>query len=148
MEIHNIQKHNTSQTFKALRLKKGAESYIKSMPKQLSEKIDKISKDLENTTYYHLDIGKDGYYICNNDNEKYYLPISIVNAGKTIIIKVKQGLSQISIKLNYKTINEAINAIRNTTKTKTQIERTSEIVKTLDNYYNEYNQKGKQYENK
>ena len=138
MEVHNIQKYNTFHTFKALRLKRGSVSYIKSMPKQMSGKIDEISKDLENTTYYHLDIGKDGYYICNNDNEKYYLPINIINAGKTIIIKARQGLSQISIKLKYKTMNEAKDVIRNTTNAKTQIERTSEIVKTLDNYYNEY----------
>ena len=104
----------------------------------MSEKIDTISKDLENTAYYHLDIGKDGYYICNNDNEKYYLPINIINAGKAIIIKVRQGLSQVSIKLKYKTMNEARDAVKNTTNAKTQIERTSEIVKILDNYYKKY----------
>ena len=138
MKIQKIQKYNTSQTFKALRLRQGSASYIKSMPKQSSEKIDKISNDLEKTAYYHLDIGKDGYYICNNKSEKYYLPINIINAGKTIVIRARQGLSQVSIKLKYKTTGEAVNAVKNIKNAKTQIERTSEIVKILDNYYNKY----------
>ena len=138
MEIQSIKKCKTSLTFKTLRLKRGSESYIKSMPKQSSEKIDKISNDLEKTAYYHLDIGKDGYYICSKDNEKFYLPINIINAGKTIIIKARQGLSQVSIKLKYKTTGEAVNAVKNIKNAKTQIERTSEIVKILDNYYNKY----------
>lgn len=139
MKINNIQKYNnTSQTFKALRHKRGSASYIKTLPKQTSEKLDKISKDLENTNFYHLDISKDGYYICNNDNEKYYLPINIINAGKALIVKARQGLSQVSIKLKYKTTNEATETLRNIKNVETQIERTSEIVKALDNYYNKY----------
>ncbi len=139
MKINNIQKYNnTSQTFKALRHKRGSASYIKTLPKQTSEKLDKISKDLENTNFYHLDISKDGYYICNNDNEKYYLPINIINAGKVIIIKARQGLTQISVKLKYKTTNEVKNILEQIKSAKTQIERTSAIVKVLDNYEKEY----------
>lgn len=136
MEIHNIQ--NTTHTFKALRLKKGSASYIESMPKQVSDKLDTISKNLENTSYYHLDIGKDDYYICHNDGEKYFLPINIINAGKVIIIKAKQGLTQISVKLKYKTTNEVKNILEQIKSAKTQIERTSAIVKVLDNYEKEY----------
>ena len=138
MEIHNIQKYNATQTFTALRLKKGSQSFINSMPKQMSDKLDEISKSLENTTYYHLDIGKDSYYICHKDGERFYLPVTIANAGKAVIIKAKQGLSQISFKLKYKTTAEAKDVIEKTRAAKTQLERTSEIVKILDNYEKEY----------
>ena len=138
MKIYNTQKYNTTQTFTALRLKPGSASYIKLMPKQVSSKLDEISKSLEDTTYYHLDIGKDNYYICRNDGERYFLPINIINAGKTLIIKAKQGLTQISVKLKYNTINEVKNIITKTSSVKTQIERTAEIVKILDNYKKQY----------
>ena len=138
MEVNNIQKYNLNNTFKALRYKKGAETFIKSMPKQASDKLDEISKSLENTNYYHLDINKNEYYICHNDGEKYYLPINLINAGKTIILKARQGMTQMSIKLKYQTTNEVKNIIERTKSVKTQIERTSEIVKILDNYEKEY----------
>lgn len=138
MKIHNIQKNNTTQTFTALRLKPGSASYIKSMPKQVSCKLDEISKKLEDTTSYHLDICKDNYYICRNDGERYYLPINMVNAGKTLIIKAKQGLTQISVKLKYKTTNDVKAAIAKTQSVKTQFERIAEIVKILDDYEKQY----------
>ena len=36
---------------------------------------------------------------------------NIINAGKVIIIKAKQGLTQISVKLKYKTTNEVKNIL-------------------------------------
>lgn len=138
MEVKNIQKYSFNQTFHALRFKKNAEYYIKSMPKPASDKLEEISKKLENTTFYHLEISKNEYYICHNDGEKYFLPINLINAGKAIIVKAKQGLSQISLKLKYNTTNEVKDIIAKTKSVKTQIERISEIVKILDNYEKEY----------
>ena len=66
------------------------------------------------------------------------MPLTIANAGKAVIIKAKQGLSQISFKLKYKTTAEAKDVIEKTRPAKTQLERTSEIVKILDNYEKEY----------
>lgn len=136
MQIDNIQTYNNSnQNFKALRLKNGFEKYVKSMPKILN-KLDDIEQDLSNTKNYHLDIGSDGFYITHTNGEKMYTPINIANAGKVLVIKARQGFSQAIKKLKYGTSQEVKQIEQNIKNAPTQIERTAEIVKVLDDYEN------------
>ena len=133
MQINNIQLYNNSnQNFNALRIK--SERYVSSMPEKVINILDDIGKDLEDTKYYHLDIGKDGFFINHINGEKLFPPININNVGKSLIIRARQGLTQISKRLNYKTTNEVKNIEEKIKCSSTQIERTAEIVKVLDNY--------------
>ena len=101
MRINNINNLDTNTSFKELRLKRGAEQYISTVPKNVSEKLNKIKEELADTKFFHLDIGKDCFYICQADGEKFYQPFIITKAGKVLLIKSRQGLSQISKKLKY-----------------------------------------------
>jgi len=135
MQINNIKTYNNSnQNFKALRIKRGSNKYISSMPDKVIGKLDGVGEDLANTKYYHLDIGNDGFFINHISGEKFFPPINIYNVGKALIIKARQGLTQITKRLNYETTNEVKNIEEKIRGSETQIERTAEIVKVLDNY--------------
>ena len=135
MQINNIKTYNNSnQNFKALRIRRGADKYISSMPDKVIDKLDGVGEDLANTKYYHLDIGNDGFFINHISGEKFFPPININNVGKALIIKARQGLTQITKRLNYETTNEVKNIEEKIKSSSTQIERTAEIVKVLDNY--------------
>ncbi len=137
MQIDNIQTYNNSkQNFKALRIKRGSDKYISSMPNKVIDRLDCIGEDLANTKYYHLDIGNDGFFINHVSGEKFFPPININNVGKALIIKARQGLTQISKRLNYETTSEVKNIEEKIKSSSTQIERIAEIVKVLDNYEN------------
>lgn len=135
MQINNIQTYNNSnQNFKALRLKKDSGKYVSALPDKVLNQLDDIGRYIANTKYYHLDIGADNFYITHLNEEKLFLPITITNAGKVLIIKAKQGLSQITKKLKFETTTE-VKALENSIKqSTTQLERTSKIVKLLDDY--------------
>ncbi len=75
MKVNSIQNYNTKPAFYALRFKKGSQHYISTMPKKVADKLDDIAKKLEDTTFYHLDVGLDSYYVCHKDGERYYLQI-------------------------------------------------------------------------
>ena len=134
MKVNDIQNHNTKPAFNALRFKNGSQNYISTMPKKVADKLEDIAKKLEDTTFYHLDIGRDSYYVSHKDGERYYLPILVNNAGKVFLIKFRQGLSQISFKLKYNTPNDVKKIYARVNAAPTQFERTAEIVKILDEY--------------
>ena len=134
MQVNNIQTYNNKPQFKALRLKSGSERYISSMPDKVLNKLDSIGNYLSETQFYHLDIEQDNFHIRHTHGEKLYLPILINNAGNTLIIKAKQGVSQISKKLKFKTTKEVSLIEEKIKNSPTQIERTAEIVKVLDDY--------------
>ncbi len=134
MKVYGIQKNNYNKSFKALRFNKGSEKFIAQMPSKALNKIEKVKNELADTEFYHLEIGSDCIYMKDNNGERLYQPFLLVQAGKVLVIKAKQGLTQISKKLKYnsiKEVNEICDRIKQTT---TQFERSAEIVKTLDEY--------------
>ena len=134
MQIDNIQTYNNSNNFKALRFKNGCKFNLANMPEKVLSKVDSVRNGLADTKYYHLDIGPEEFYISHENGEKFYLPILVNKAGKVLILKFRQGLTQISKKLRYETDQEAVQATERIRKTETQFERTAEIVKVLDDY--------------
>ncbi len=134
MKIDNINTHNTNPQFKELRLKKGANNYISKMPEKASSKLEDIKEYLANTEFYHLDIGKDEFYITRADGEKFYQPYLSINAGKVLLLKARQGLTQISKKLKYDNAAKVKQLCQRISGGSTQIERAAFITKILDDY--------------
>lgn len=134
MQVNGIKYNHTNPNFNALRLKKGSEKYVSSMPDKVLNKLDDVGIYLEDTKFYHLDVEKDGFCIYHSSGERLYPPILFNNAGKVLIIKAKQGVSQITKKLNYRT-STIVETIDNKIKqASTQFERIAEIVRVLDDY--------------
>ena len=140
MQVNNISIHNNSNPqFKALRLRPGSEKYISSMPDKVLDKLDSVGEYLKETKFYHLDVTKDDFFITNTNGERLYKPLLITNAGQVLIIKAKQGLSQISQKLKFKSLKEVSEIENKIKQAPTQLERTAEIAKVLDDYQNQLN---------
>jgi hypothetical protein len=135
MKVNNIQTYNNSNnSFKALRFKQGYVHKLATMSDKVLSKMDTVRDKLADTVYYHLDIGYNDFYICHENGERLYLPLLINKAGKVLLIKAKQGLTQISKKLKYDSTQEVNNIYNKISKTSTQFERAAEIVKVLDDY--------------
>ena len=134
MQVNNIQTQNNNIGFKELRFKKGYMHNLSTMSEKVLSKIDTIKDSLADTKYYHLDIDANDYYISHQSGERFFLPIMVIKAGKVLILKFRQGFSQISKKLKYKTTKEVNQIDEQIRKASTQFERTAEIVKVLDNY--------------
>lgn len=134
MRVSDIQTYKYNQSFNALRLKRGSTEYLKTMPENVLSKLDNVKDRLSDTKYYHLEICKDCFYINEKEEENFYQPFLIHNAGKILLIKARQGLSQVTKKLRYATAEEVKVICDKIKNTQTQLERTAEIVKVLEDY--------------
>lgn len=134
MKVNNIQTYNSNINFKELRFKKGYVHNLSNMPEKVLDKITSVRESLADTKFYHLEIDYGDYYISHQNGERFYLPILVNKAGKALIIKMRQGLTQISKKLKYDTSKEVSQIDEQIRKPSTQFERIAEIVKVLDNY--------------
>lgn len=132
MKIDCIRTYN-NQSFGALRIKKNNADYLSRMPKKVVDKLDDVGEFLADTKYYHLDINKE-FYISHVNGDRLYPPFPVDNAGRSLIIKGRSGVSLTSKKLNFEKEGDVQRICDDIKSSDTQIERTAKIVKYLDDY--------------
>ena len=136
MKVNNIQSYNQSnynQNFTAMRFRSGSTKYVSSLPNNILNKLDEIGKFLADTQYYHFDIA-DNFYISHINGDRLYPPFNLDVAGKDIFIRARCGFTPVSKRLRFQKESQAREVAQNIKQSATQIERTSLIVKYLDDY--------------
>lgn len=134
MRVNTIQNNRSNPSHRALRIRNNNSRYLLTLPDKVLNKLDEIGQYLSNTKYFHLDITNDEFFICPTNGSRIYQPYTVTNAGKCIIIKGKLGLNTYIRKLKYKTEKEVNVICQKISAAQTQIERTTEIIKCLDDY--------------
>lgn len=133
MQVNRITNYKYP-SFGALVFKYKSSEYLKTLGKKALCDLDTVSKNLEDTQFYNLEI-RDTPVIHNKTNDdRIYPPFNLDKAGKCLIIRSRCGGQTASTKLKYRTPKEVEKIYTDITKSETQILRTGKIVKYLDEY--------------
>lgn len=130
MQINNIQNYNPK--FTALRLKKGANRYLSTMPSYALSFVDKVGQDIKDTKFYNVEIDND-VYIRHIGGERYGYPHTIQHSNNILFLRARGGAFPVFKKISFDTYKEAKNAYDDIMKSETPLVKAAKITKYLDN---------------